>query len=465
MRFVSYEFLLLAAAVFLLYYTVCRNHQWQLLLMASAVFYAFSGWLHLAFIAATVVSTYAATRVMAGREQKRQRRGVFALCLAFNIGILAFFKYSPLPFPLGLSFYTLQTMGYLIDCYRGKDRGTVERNPFKLALFTSFFPQLTQGPISRFGDLRETLYGRHSLNAEDFTDGTLRVALGLFKKLVVADRLMPLLSLRGGGAWWLLSALLYAVTIYCDFTGGLDIAIGLARVFGIKLAENFNRPFYARSVTEYWRRWHITMGTWFRDYIFYPLSVWKPVLRLSKPCTRLFGKHIGKRVPVWLATMVTWLATGFWHGASWNFILWGLLNGIVILASQEFSPLCRRFHQAHPRLTDSRPYAAFQVLRTFLLVAAIRSLDLVTLVTDGATASSSAAATATASAAAGLPALPVALALGAAILFLVAAEHKIRSMRTPAWRVTLALSLTLATLIFGAYGIGYDGASFIYTRF
>ncbi|MDR2751062.1 MAG: hypothetical protein LBC41_10400 [Clostridiales bacterium] len=319
MRFVSYEFLLLLAVALVLYYTACRKCQWQLLLAASAVFYARSGALHLLFITATVASTFLASMAMAKRERKRERRLPFALCLVFNIGILAFFKYSPLAFPLGLSFYTLQTMGYLIDCYRARPGvKPALSNPFKLALFTSFFPQLTQGPISRFGELKDTLYARHELKADDFTEGLLRVALGLFKKLVIAERLMPLLGIQGGFAGWCVSSLLYAVTIYCDFTGGLDIAIGVARMFGIRLSENFDRPFYAKSVSEYWRRWHMTMGSWFRDYIFYPMSLWKPVLRLSKV------KALGKRAPVWVATTVTWLATGLWHGATWNFVLWGL---------------------------------------------------------------------------------------------------------------------------------------------
>jgi D-alanyl-lipoteichoic acid acyltransferase DltB (MBOAT superfamily) len=278
------------------------------------------------------------------------------------------------------------------------------------------------------------------------------VALGLFKKLVVADRLMPFLNIHGGFAGWCASALLYAVTIYCDFTGGLDIAIGVARMFGVKLSENFDRPFYAKSITEYWRRWHITMGSWFRDYIFYPLSVWKPVLRLSK--IPALGRRMGKRVPVWAATLVTWLATGLWHGATWNFVLWGFLNGLVILVSQEMAPLFRSFGKNHSRIAGSRLFAAFQVVRTFLLVAAIRSLDLLTLAPS-------------ASKKGGLLSLPVPViaAVSAAVLLLVLAEHKIKKLQAPASRLAAALALSFLALVFGAYGIGYNSASFIYTRF
>ena len=130
----------------------------------------------------------------------------------------------------------------------------------------------------------------------------------------------------------------YAIQLYADFTGGIDIAIGVAEVFGVSLKENFQRPYFSKSITEYWRRWHISLGTWFKDYMFFPISVSKSMLNLSKKCRRIFGDPIGKRIPVYLATIIVWFTTGIWHGAAWNFVVWGLLNCLVILVSQECIP-------------------------------------------------------------------------------------------------------------------------------
>ena len=176
----------------------------------------------------------------------------------------------------------------------------------------------------------------------------------------------------------LLLILLYSVQIYGDFTGGIDITIGLSEMMGIKLTENFNRPFSSRSTKEYWNRWHMTMGSWFNDYIFLPLSVTKPLLKLSKSVrskNNRFMKGLGKRIPVYIATIVTWLATGIWHGAAWNFVVWGLLNCLVILVSQELEPLYRLFRNKFPKLVSSYPYHCFEAIRTFLLMGLIRTLD------------------------------------------------------------------------------------------
>lgn len=166
------------------------------------------------------------------------------------------------------------------------------------------------------------------------------------------------------GAYAAVLILLYSLVIYGDFTGGMDISLGLARMMGIRLTENFNRPFSARSTEEYWKRWHITMGSWFTDYVFYPLSVSKPMQKLSKWGRAHLGRWLGMRLPVWVATTLTWFLTGLWHGASWNFVVWGLLNGLVILISNELRPAYTAFHRRFPRLTASSAYGGFCALRT-----------------------------------------------------------------------------------------------------
>jgi D-alanyl-lipoteichoic acid acyltransferase DltB (MBOAT superfamily) len=397
-----------------------------LLLAASYIFYAIADTRYLAFIAATTLSSYAASRIigrMADAEaaylggdgallskeerkaykakQKKKRFGILVLALVFNFGILAVLKYTAfavyninsllhffgaaelsmpsLLLPMGISFYTFGTMGYLIDAYRGKAK--IEKNLFKMALFVSFFPSIVQGPISRFGDLEPQLVSEHRFELKGFSFGIQRVLWGYFKKLVIADRaLVAVNSLIDSpneykGAYVFLLIILYSIQIYADFTGGIDITIGIAEALGIRLAENFKRPFSSRSTKEYWNRWHITMGSWFTDYVFYPISFCRPMLSLSKKSREIFGQKVGKRVPVYLATSVTWFLTGFWHGAGWNFIVWGMLNCLVLLVSQELEPIYARFKAKFPRLTASSAYGAFMAIRTFLLMGLIRSLD------------------------------------------------------------------------------------------
>ncbi|MDR0812935.1 MAG: MBOAT family protein [Oscillospiraceae bacterium] len=456
MSFTSSYFLLFLAVLAVLYYLPLRRLQWQLLLAASFFYYAFSGIINLAYISATIVTTFIATLIMdrlrtaEGRSKKQiksRRRAVMLVCLAVNIGGLAVFKYAPLRFPLGISFYTLQTMGYLLDCYRAKNAEFTERNPFRLALFTSFFPQLIMGPISRFSDLKKTLYGGHRFNADSFLDGFLRIAFGMFKKLVIADRLSPVMKTNPA-----LAVFLYAIVLYCDFTGGIDIALGVAKIFGIELAENFNAPFFSTSIADYWRRWHITMGAWFRDYIFYPLSISKPMRKLTMRLKEKAGDGAAKRIPVYIATIVTWFLTGIWHGSQWNYIVWGLANGVIIMLSQECESLYKRFRAKHERLTASKPYAAFAVIRTFVLMSLLRGFDLFSYPAQTAKLN-----------AANIVIVAAGVLLLAAIGFW---RHSHKDAKpSAAWRITAACALIAAVLVFGAYGLGYDASGFIYTQF
>ncbi len=529
MLFTSYEFLAFLALLFLLYYLLPKKTQWVLLLMASYLFYALADPRYLVFIGVTTLSSYAASRFMGGvsereaaylesegkallkeerkaykSKQKKKRFYILISALALNFGVLAVFKYTAfavhnlnsllgafgaskltvpsLLLPMGISFYIFQTMGYLIDAYRGKAK--IEKNLFKLALFVSFFPQLVQGPISRFSDLEPQLISEHRFEWKGFGFGLQRVLWGYFKKLVIADRVLVAINTLVDspesyrGAYVFLLIILYSIQIYADFSGGIDITIGIAEALGIKLAENFVRPFSSRSTKEYWNRWHITMGSWFTDYVFYPLSVSRPMLAISKKSRELLGKNIGKRVPVYLATAVTWFLTGLWHGAGWNFIVWGLLNCLVILVSQELEPLYARFRARFPRLTASGAYGAFMAARTFLLMGLIRSLDcyrdvgltfrlwgsmftdfnLFEVIKSGAFSL-------------GLSLVDYVIILcGCAVVFAVTKLSKEKSLRErlyerPLLSAVCVSALFIAVILFGAYSVGYDASQFIYNQF
>lgn len=527
MLFTSYEFVAFMAVVFLLYYLVPKKWQWPLLLVASYIFYWCADPMYLIFIGVTTVSTYAVSRLLekVNAEQKAylqahkaeldkaQKKAYKAkmkakkwhlllLCLIFNLGILSVTKYTnfvitninsflsgdnqlalvDMIVPLGISFYTFQSMGYIIDVYR--EQQPAQKNLFKLALFVSFFPQLAQGPISRYGDLSKTLFEPHYFDRKTVSYGAMRILWGYFKKVVIADRIVTgVITLVGGeqysGAYVFVAMLFYAFQLYCDFTGGIDITIGIAEVMGIRLAENFNLPYFSKNIKEYWNRWHITMGTWFTDYIFYPISVCQPMLKLSKWSRDHLGPAMGKRVTVYLSSFAVWLTTGIWHGAAWNFIVWGLANWVVIMVSQELEPLYNKFH-ARFKVKGKAPYEVFQILRTFLLMSMIRMFDcyrdvpltfkkvgsMFTTTNWGALFNGSLLNI-------GLTSADyLVLAVGLAIVFGVSLfKAKRGSVRDALYAKPSVLFyglmclLLIIILIFGAYGIGYDSSQFIYTQF
>lgn len=530
MDFVSSRFIVFLIVLFLAYYLAPKKFQWMLLLAASHIFYVFAGLQFSGYVIATTLSAFLAGKMIFSVQKnqseylrnnkhkldteskkrykavmKRKQRRWMLFGLIINIGMLAVVKYtdfvidninsflkltasqSSLPFmnillPLGMSFYTFQTVGYIIDVYRGKH--PAENNIFKLSLFVSFFPQMIQGPISRFGDLSETLYSGHKFDISQFSFGLQRILWGFFKKMVIADRILAAVNTifqdpnQYRGTYVMLGMFFYAVQLYADFTGGIDITIGIAQALGIRLKENFERPFFSKSVVEYWRRWHISMGTWFRDYIFYPLSVSRPMMKLSNFSRSKFGDQLGKRIPVYTATMVVWFTTGLWHGASWNFVVWGLLNGLIIIVSQEFSPFYKWFHQRF-KVDNKFIFRLFQVTRTFWLMSSVRILDCYRDVglsfrqygsiftdfkfkafTDGSLLQL------------GLTVADYAILIcGIATMASVSLIQRkggirLRLVEHPlSLRYALFTSMILAIIIFGAYGIGYDANQFIYNQF
>lgn len=530
MLFTSYGFIGFLAVVFLLYYLIPAKYQWMLLLAASYLFYWFANPVYLLYICVTTVSTwFIGRRIEAVRSvqsaylaehkqeldkeakksykalMKKKNWHLLLACLFFNLGILAVVKYTnfvisnvnavihaigagqPLSFvniivPLGISFYTFQAMGYIIDVYRGTVKA--QDNLFRFALFVSFFPQLVQGPISRYGDLSESLFAEHPRDRSTISLGLQRMLWGYFKKLVIADRMLIGVNTliqdtdTYYGAYAFLGMLFYALELYADFTGGIDITIGIAQVLGVKVTENFNRPYFSKSIKEYWNRWHMTMGSWFTDYIFYPISVCKPMLKLSKASRKALGETIGKRVPIYLSSFVVWFATGIWHGASWNFIAWGLGNWVVIMISQELEPLYQRFHNRF-HVRGSFFFRLFQVIRTVLLMSCLRMFDCyrdvpLTFRMFGSmfTGGNWKELLNGSLLQLGLTLTDYRILLfGLVLLIAVSLIQRTGSVREkirklPYWgRFVLWYGLFLCVLLMGAYGVGYDASQFIYNQF
>ena len=383
MLFTSYKFILFLLILFILYYAIPSKHQWKLLLIFSYAFYLFAGPKYIIYILVSSVTIHitalliqkitdeqkeylSANKETMTREDKKEyklscksrQRKWLVLGLLINFGILFGVKYTGffiknvnsfmsifgkndvfpsvnIVLPLGISFYTLQATGYLIDVYRNVVRA--QTNIFRTSLFISFFPQLIQGPISRYGDLSKTLYEAHAFDSAEFFKGIQRIIWGFFKKMVIADCVATgVLTIVGdlstyNGAYVLVVIFLYTLDLYADFTGGIDITIGIAQSLGIKVEENFEHPYFSKSLKEYWRRWHITMCEWFRIYVFYSISSGKTIKKVTKFTRNHFGEYIGKRLPVYATSFITWFATGIWHGASWNFVLWGVYYGLFLL--------------------------------------------------------------------------------------------------------------------------------------
>ncbi|MCM1261268.1 MAG: MBOAT family protein [Butyrivibrio sp.] len=535
MFFTSYEFLGFAALLFLAYYLIPKKYQWQLLLAASYIFYFIAGAEYLIYILVTTLTTYfAALKIeqnalrqsdylkehkegMSKDEKRAYKDGCkkvrlrwLCACIILNIGILAVVKYTnffisnvngilnafgntkqlsfmTLALPMGISFYTFQAMGYLIDVYRGTVKA--QGNPFKFALFVSFFPQLIQGPISRYGDLGASLYGEHAFDSKTVCYGLQRMLWGYFKKMVIADRVLIGVNTIIGtytasgelayqGIYVFVGMILYTLELYADFTGGIDITIGIAETMGITVKENFNRPYFSKSLKEYWRRWHISMCDWFRDYVFYPVSSSKAMQKFTKFSRKHFGEKSGRRLPVYVSSFVVWFATGIWHGASWNFIVWGLGNWAVLMVSEELEPLYARFHN-RVNVGGKAAYKIFQIARTFLLVCVLNIFDCypTLALTFKAIASMFNISNwkmpfALDMKNIGLTSLDyIIVAIGALVMLGVSLWQRDGSVREKIVakpypiRFIIWYGLFLVILLMGAYGTGYDASQFIYNRF
>ncbi len=491
MHLTDYSFLLLCFLSLAVYYLLPGRFQWMALLAASLLFYLSTGIGNLVFMAVTILSTYLAALLISRnhrrlaalpKEKKKQEkpilrrknRAVLIVCMVLNFGMLAVCKVrvlSGILLPMGISFYLFQSMGYLIDVCRGSIQAEI--SPARFSLFIAWFPQLIQGPISRFSQLQPQFFQPHSFDGANLRSGLWRMLWGYFKKLVVADRIAVAVAVLRGpeytGLSFLVLTIFYAIQIYGDFTGGIDIVLGLSQCFGITMTENFRRPFFSKNIAEFWRRWHISLGEWMKDYVFYPISVSGPMRKLSKAVKSRFGK----RLPVYIATVVTWLVTGIWHGFSPNFLLWGMLNCGVIILSEELAPLYRRFH-AGRRFKGTALWNCFEILRTFLLMNLIRIVDLFPDVGEyfrrlGGLFSSLRVPFGEL----GLTGLDGWILFFAVCLMLLVSLLQARVGSVRQWltekptplRFGLAMGLLLAVLLMGRYGIGYDAGSFIYNQF
>lgn len=351
MLFNSIEFLLFLPTVFVLYWFIFNKSiriQNSLILISSYVFYGWWDYRFLSLIFLSTIVDYIIGLSMAKQDSKEKQKSLLLCSVLFNLSVLGFFKYynffvhswvdlftsigyqikSPwtlnIILPVGISFYTFQTMSYTIDVYRKKLDPTKDFISF--ASFVSFFPQLVAGPIERATNLLPQILNKREFKYEQGVQGLRLIIWGMFKKVVIADSLAPIVDdifsnyqdFEGGTLW--IGAIYFSFQIYCDFSGYSDIAIGTSKLFGFELKSNFKFPYFSRNIGEFWRRWHISLSTWFRDYLYIPLG----------------GSKKGKWESV-RNIFIIFLVSGFWHGANWTFIFWGLFHSMLFLTSFIFN--------------------------------------------------------------------------------------------------------------------------------
>lgn len=499
-----------------------KKHRWKVLLLASILFFlSFSSWLIL-WTAATALITWAGgitiQRVqdqnaalpkeerLRPKALKQKTWKIAKICVIFVVLILAGLKYTKFTLtavsgmlnsfgagihvpalkilvPIGISFYSLQAVGYLLDVHWKRFRA--ETNFGKVFLFLIFFPTLMEGPIMRWEDMKDQLFEGNDLSVESVSQGAVRIGWGLFKRMLISDRMNTMVNVlfssnrRFSGLMILLTGVVVTVQLYMEFSGTIDIVIGSARIFGIRLTENFRQPFLAESAAEFWRRWHITLGVWFKNYIFYPVST----SALMKKWNRFGRKHCGTYVTNLVISAIAlfpvWILNGLWHGPKVPYILYGIYYFIILLAGTAIEPGERKLLSALHIGWNAKGPVMFRRIRTFFIVIAGETLFRCTtfaqfegmirrLFEGGDGGLFSGALLKLGVDAADL----LVILLGCTVVFLVNYRlekdpnlfERIPSLPA-AKRWGLYYAMIFSVLIFGAYGAGYQAVDLIYAGF
>lgn len=417
MSITSLVFIIFVALCAVIYYLVPKRAQWVVLLVASLIFYALSSTVLTAFMLASTVTIYLgalgiqklsdefkakkkelekAERKALKAAVKKKQKTVLTIIVILNIAILAVLKYGnflgsivngvagiftdneiipQLDFilPLGISYYTLMAVSYIVDVYRGSV--AAEKNPFRLLLFVCYFPHITEGPFDRYANLDKQFRTEHYLDYDTVKNGLILMLWGFFKKLVIADRIGLVASGvftnadEMSGTSVAIATVAYTIQLYCDFSGCIDIVSGVSEMFDVKIAENFRQPFFSRSINEFWRRWHITLGLWLKEYVFYPVSLsgsFKKVNVFAKK--HIKNEYFTRMVPAAYALFFVWFCNGIWHGASGKYIFYGLYYYILMMLGEFTKPLTDKLCSALKINRETKIYHLFQIIRTFIIV-------------------------------------------------------------------------------------------------
>lgn len=404
MNFISLKYFSFLFLTVILYYLFPKKKKWLVLLFTSFFFYYLSSGSMIIFIMLSIISIYFSGRFLQNKNDslklkkvdkekiKKQKKIVLFFTVSFNFILLLFSKYLTffiqnlneildvfslerlslvnIVLPIGISYYTLMAVSYIVDVSRDKIKA--EFNILKLALYLIFFPQIIEGPISKYSDVAKNYYADHKFKIDNILFGCSLILIGIFKKMVIADRAgiyVDTVFLNNAyGLSMLMAALLYTLQIYAEFSGCMNIVIGSSKLFGIELPSNFKRPFFSKSVQEFWRRWHITLGEWVKEYIFYPLSLSKLNLKIGKFFKNRNLKFLSTFVTITFPLLIVWLYTGFWHGASWKYIFYGMYYYVFIVLGLLIAPSFSKIINILKINIKSKIFILFQIVRTWLIV-------------------------------------------------------------------------------------------------
>lgn len=488
MSYASIEFLIFVLVLVLIYYIFPKKHRYIVLLIGSLIFYYLFSGKYIIFILLSSVITYFSGKLIEKYNDKRKL--ILTLSILLNLSFLLVLKYNNffgdifrvvginIPYkkfilPIGISYYTLETISYLTDIYR--KRMKAETNYLKVLLFLVYFPQIVEGPIANYSRLSKTLFNTEKFNYDNFVSSFVLIAWGFIKKLVIADRagifVSKVFENNYGGMLLIIGVLLYTLQIYADFSGCIDIVSGVSELFGVKLDENFRRPFFSKSIQEFWRRWHITLGTWLKEYIFYPISLSKLNMKLNLKLRKMKSKYISRFIITAFPLFFVWFFNGMWHGASFKYVVYGLYYYVLMMIGILLEPVFKKIISIFKINTEVWSYKFFQALRTILIVCfgmflfrvdSFKQMGL--MIHSKATASLFSL---------GLKKLDFALLMVGILVMLVVGVmqefniniRKELQKQNLLFKWLIYYIMIFSVIIFGIYGKGYDAASFIYGGF
>lgn len=496
--------------IIIIYQFTPSRFRWYILLAASYFFFASWSKFLVLYNIVTVLLTFVfgkalskMTKAPKGEERKqflKKRKFILTVGILSVLSLLIILKYKNMIFrivaiitgtpfeqtslivPLGISYYTLQSISYLCDVKNGKIKAV--DSILKLALYLSFFLTVMEGPIARFSDIGEDLFAGHEITLENLSLGFQKILLGLFKKIVIADHLAPGVTMifknyTDNGLMCLLGAVLCTFQLYMDFAGTIDIAIGAAKVFGIILPENFRQPFFAKNASEFWRRWHITLGAFLRDYVFYPVSLSKPIQKITKWTKNHLGKQAARFIGPMIALFCVWICNGLWHGPRGTYIVYGMYYFFFIFIELLLENPVKKFNEKYNLDENGWGWKAFRFIKLFIIVIIGEMLFTADQLSTGLHMLSSIFTRI----------MPVTVTdltynigmkphdyiiAGVGLLFIffldvlnekdISVHTELMNMKT--WqRWGILYMIMFSIIIFGAYGTGYDAIAMMYAGF
>lgn len=504
MSIISLEFFAFLILSFIVYYIFPKKYRWNVLLVTSVAFFLLSGeWYLIGYMLFGIFTTYIGTRLidekLKSEKAKKITLFVTIASIVLELSLLKYINFIPttikgfseifniefnfntinLLAPLGISYYTLSLIGYTLDVYW--TTSNAQKNIFKHALFTCYYPILISGPIVRYEYMKKELFEPKKFQMKNIIYGAQRIVYGLLKKMVIADQLALVVNTifanytYYSGIYIIFGVILYAIQIYADFSGCIDIVIGASKTYGINLPENFESPFFSRNLSEFWRRWHISLGTWGKDYIMYPLLKSSKFQKLGAFCKKKLGKKIGKKIPTILAILILWVIIGIWHGASYKYIFAaGIIPWIYLTVGELFGDILKNITQKLKiRTKENFSYRLFESIRTFCFMCFIWLFALAPTFKSGFEVVKNIFVKSSLDLRLELPQLPYANIFIACIVVTIVDYLKYKDIDVLEWfnkqglifRYVVIYGILYLVLIYGAYGAGYNPVDFIYGGF